>query len=245
MFLNSLAGLPHWSLSSSLFFIYFFAIVLVQHMVCFCLGTEYTQYSLHNVHLQYPWVMNLTKHAQILKVVQAVLGADVILLDSRFICKYPALKAETIHEGNQSKPDGNDEGDALPYVAWHQDMRFISLLLFIFIVYCCFLCLILRVVFSGIGGLMEGLFSQFGSLLMTLLKKTAPFRSFQVFFVLGFPWKNTVLVSVSYSQINALQAATVPVCCSIAKPYALEICFPLTRRSLKSWCRWRKPCSAL
>ncbi|XP_004073400.1 uncharacterized protein LOC101169464 [Oryzias latipes] len=88
------------------------------------LGTEYTQYSLHNVHLQYPWVMNLTKHPQILKVVQAVLGADVILLDSRFICKYPALKAETIHEGNQSKPDGNDEGDALPYVAWHQDMRY-------------------------------------------------------------------------------------------------------------------------
>lgn len=53
--------------------------------------------------------MNLTKHPQILQVVKAILGPDVILLDSRFICKYPTQKS-----------DGNDE---LPYVAWHQDMR--------------------------------------------------------------------------------------------------------------------------
>lgn len=75
------------------------------------LGIEYTQYSLHNVHLQYPWVMALTKHPRILQVVKAVLGPDVILLDSRFICKYPAL--------NSHKAD-----DDLPYVAWHQDMRY-------------------------------------------------------------------------------------------------------------------------
>uniref|UniRef100_I3KN28 Zgc:174917 n=1 Tax=Oreochromis niloticus TaxID=8128 RepID=I3KN28_ORENI len=62
-------------------------------------GTKYTQYSLHNVHLQYPWVMNLTKHPRILQVITAVLGPDVILLDSRFIYE-------------------------LPYVAWHQDMRY-------------------------------------------------------------------------------------------------------------------------
>nr|XP_046180981.1 phytanoyl-CoA dioxygenase domain-containing protein 1-like [Oncorhynchus gorbuscha] len=52
-------------------------------------GEEYTQYSLHNVHLQYPWVMGLAKHPHILQVVQSILGSDVILLDSRFICKYP------------------------------------------------------------------------------------------------------------------------------------------------------------
>lgn len=75
-------------------------------------GKEYTQYSLHNVHLQYSWVRDLTKHPQTLQVVKAILGPDVILLDSRFICKYPTLT-----------PDGNVGADGLPYVAWHQDMR--------------------------------------------------------------------------------------------------------------------------
>ena len=75
-------------------------------------GEEYTQYSLHNVHLQYPWVSDLTKHPKILQVIKAILGPDVILLDSRFICKYPALK-----------PDGSSGESGLPYVAWHQDMR--------------------------------------------------------------------------------------------------------------------------
>lgn len=86
-------------------------------------GEEYTQYSLHNVHLQYPWVMGLTKHPQILQVIQAILGPDIILLDSRFICKYPALKPTNIQEvdkGEQTKPEGND---GFPYVAWHQDLR--------------------------------------------------------------------------------------------------------------------------
>ncbi|XP_030000545.1 uncharacterized protein LOC115426586 [Sphaeramia orbicularis] len=83
------------------------------------LGTEYTQYSLHNVHQQYPWVLDLTKHPRVLHVVKAVLGPDVILLDSRFICKYPALKPE--EKDGEAKPD---VGDGLPYVAWHQDMRY-------------------------------------------------------------------------------------------------------------------------
>uniref|UniRef100_A0A3P8T8V2 Zgc:174917 n=1 Tax=Amphiprion percula TaxID=161767 RepID=A0A3P8T8V2_AMPPE len=78
-------------------------------------GEDYTQYSLHNVHLQCPWVMGLTKHPRILEVVKAVLGPDVILLDSRFICKYPTLKAANIQEREENK---------LPYVAWHQDMRY-------------------------------------------------------------------------------------------------------------------------
>ncbi|XP_061582210.1 L-threonyl-[L-threonyl-carrier protein] 4-chlorinase [Cololabis saira] len=86
-------------------------------------GKEYTQYSLHNVHLQYPWVMNLTKHSSVLRVVQAVLGPDVILLDTRFICKYPALPPVNIQEkeGNLPRADGEPE---LPYVAWHQDIRY-------------------------------------------------------------------------------------------------------------------------
>lgn len=82
------------------------------YYVCVFPGKAYTQYSLHNVHLQYPWVRDLTKHPQILQVVKAILGADVILLDSRFICKYPTLK-----------PDESIGEDGLPYVAWHQDMR--------------------------------------------------------------------------------------------------------------------------
>lgn len=85
-------------------------------------GKEYTQYSLHNVHLQYPWVMNLTTHPRILQVITAILGPDVILLDSRFICKYPTAVKQADDE-NKPKPDGNVE-DELPYVAWHQDMRY-------------------------------------------------------------------------------------------------------------------------
>ena len=81
-------------------------------------GEEYTQYSLHNVHRQYPWVRALTKHPQLIQVVKAVLGPDVILLDSRFICKYPALKPDI----QQTEEEG------LPYVAWHQDMRWIHIL---------------------------------------------------------------------------------------------------------------------
>ncbi|XP_020503578.1 ectoine dioxygenase [Labrus bergylta] len=86
-------------------------------------GEEYTQYSLHNVHLQYPWVKDLTKHPQILPVVKAIIGPDVILLDSRFICKYPTVKPKhQENEEGETKPDV--EENELPYVAWHQDMRY-------------------------------------------------------------------------------------------------------------------------
>ncbi|XP_039975021.1 L-proline trans-4-hydroxylase [Xiphias gladius] len=89
-------------------------------------GEEYTQYSLHNVHLQYLWVMGLTKHPRILQVVKAILGPDVILLDSRFICKYPALKPAHIQENEEgvTEADGKMAESGLPYVAWHQDMRY-------------------------------------------------------------------------------------------------------------------------
>uniref|UniRef100_A0A674CZK7 Phytanoyl-CoA 2-hydroxylase n=1 Tax=Salmo trutta TaxID=8032 RepID=A0A674CZK7_SALTR len=97
-------------------------------------GEEYTQYSLHNVHLQYPWVMGLTKHPHILQVVQSILGSDVILLDSRFICKYPTTPtphptatqagndAITSEEEMRSSEKGQQSETRLPFVAWHQDM---------------------------------------------------------------------------------------------------------------------------
>lgn len=77
--------------------------------------------------------MGLAKHPRVLQVVQAVLGDDVILLDSRFICKYPALKANipskhaddsiVTCEEEEVKEDMAIQESGLPYVAWHQDMR--------------------------------------------------------------------------------------------------------------------------
>ncbi|KAJ8282069.1 hypothetical protein COCON_G00045880 [Conger conger] len=108
-------------------------------------GKEYTQYSLHNVHLQYSWVMALAKHPKVLEPVSAILGPDVILLDSRFICKYPVLSGTTSNgqqekdittfakqssapnkeEGSYGKAHtGQQEKPGLPFVAWHQDMRY-------------------------------------------------------------------------------------------------------------------------
>ncbi|KAM3867090.1 putative alpha-ketoglutarate-dependent hypophosphite dioxygenase [Diretmus argenteus] len=85
-------------------------------------GEEYTAYSLHNVHLQYQWVMGLAKHPHVLQVVKAILGPDTILLDSRFICKYPIVNIPVKQgsEGEEGKPEENEQ----PYVAWHQDMRY-------------------------------------------------------------------------------------------------------------------------
>ncbi|XP_023672179.1 L-threonyl-[L-threonyl-carrier protein] 4-chlorinase-like [Paramormyrops kingsleyae] len=94
-------------------------------------GQEYTQYSLHNVHQQYDWVMALVKHPRVLEVVKTILGPDILLLDSRFICKYP-----TGHNSTSSGQGANDitsnimggsiskNMPRLPFVAWHQDMRY-------------------------------------------------------------------------------------------------------------------------
>lgn len=89
------------------------------------LGEEYTQYSLHNVHLKYPWVMNLAKHPRALSVINAVLGPDVILLDSRFICKYPIRSPAKQTGSDVNEIINNEEGqNVLPFVAWHQDMKY-------------------------------------------------------------------------------------------------------------------------
>ncbi|KAJ1102288.1 hypothetical protein NDU88_007340 [Pleurodeles waltl] len=74
-------------------------------------GKEHTQYSLHNVHLLHPWVLGLATHPRTLQAITAVLGPNIILLDSRFICKYPAS-------------DVPHRGEAAPYVAWHQDIKY-------------------------------------------------------------------------------------------------------------------------
>ena len=101
--------------------------VCVFFFMCVCSGEDYTQYSLHNVHQQYDWVMSLAKHPRLLQIVMACLGPDVLLLDSRFICKYPVgNRAERDEEEEQEViVEAKEEKTGLPYVAWHQDMRFV------------------------------------------------------------------------------------------------------------------------
>ncbi|XP_014779083.1 uncharacterized protein LOC106875445 [Octopus bimaculoides] len=72
------------------------------------IGKENSQYSLHNVHTKLPWVMKMAAHPNILHPLRAILGDNIFVLDSRFICKYP--------DKENSRMDG-----AKQYVAWHQD----------------------------------------------------------------------------------------------------------------------------
>lgn len=74
------------------------------------LGKQASQYSFHNIHVNQPWVLQVASHANILKPVKEILGPNVILLDSRFICKYPDDDVRSV---------GADQA----FVAWHQDMR--------------------------------------------------------------------------------------------------------------------------
>lgn len=71
--------------------------------------------------------MALAKHPKLLEVVTAALGPDVILLDSRFICKYPVCNkpAKTQQSNGIIQPNDtrNKEKDSMPFVAWHQDMK--------------------------------------------------------------------------------------------------------------------------
>ncbi|XP_076879100.1 L-threonyl-[L-threonyl-carrier protein] 4-chlorinase [Brachyhypopomus gauderio] len=87
-------------------------------------GEDYTSYSLHNVHMEYDWVMALTKHLKVLEVITAILGPDVLLLDSRFICKYPVSKLHLAQtQSDKIEPDQKMFSEP-PYVAWHQDMKY-------------------------------------------------------------------------------------------------------------------------
>lgn len=70
------------------------------------LGKQASQYSFHNIHLAHRWVLQIASHPNILKPVKDILGSNLMLLDSRFICKYPE----------------SDNG-VQAFVAWHQDMK--------------------------------------------------------------------------------------------------------------------------
>ncbi|XP_052429692.1 L-threonyl-[L-threonyl-carrier protein] 4-chlorinase [Carassius gibelio] len=93
-------------------------------------GEDYTAYSLHNVHKELEWVMGLAKHPKLLEAVTAVLGPDVILLDSRFICKYPVRKTQKsngiiqLNNTCDKEKDGTEKTEVMPFVAWHQDMKY-------------------------------------------------------------------------------------------------------------------------
>ena len=75
--------------------------------IIYITGKENAQYSLHNVHTKDQWVLKLATHTNILDALKPLLGDDIVLLDSRFICKYPCNEIE----------------DGEKYVAWHQDVR--------------------------------------------------------------------------------------------------------------------------
>ena len=72
---------------------------------CTCPGQENATYSLHNIHMTKEWVLRLATHPKMLAPLKAILGPNLILLDSRFITKYPT-------------PEDKDA-----FVAWHQDVR--------------------------------------------------------------------------------------------------------------------------
>ncbi|GAB1610046.1 phytanoyl-CoA dioxygenase domain-containing protein 1-like [Argonauta hians] len=74
-------------------------------------GKENSQYSLHNVHVKLPWVMKMAAHPNIIQTLRPILGDNIFVLDSRFICKYP--------DKENSRKDG-----AKQFVAWHQDVRY-------------------------------------------------------------------------------------------------------------------------
>ena len=89
--------------------------------------------------MQYDWVRGLVKHPRVLEVVRAVLGPDILLLDSRFICKYPVSRGNRSDDviayenglaGEETAgPEKQKEELVLPYVAWHQDMRWVRALM--------------------------------------------------------------------------------------------------------------------
>lgn len=72
------------------------------------IGEDKATYSMHNLHVKEEWVLRLATHPKMLEPLKAILGPNIILLDSRFICKYPVGPGE--------------EKEA--FVAWHQDARY-------------------------------------------------------------------------------------------------------------------------
>lgn len=70
------------------------------------IGKENATYSMHNVHMTHEWVLKVATHPRMLAPIKAILGPNLIVLDSRFITKYPT------------------PADKDAFVAWHQDVRY-------------------------------------------------------------------------------------------------------------------------
>ena len=79
---------------------------LKKYNIAILSGKKEATYSLHNKHMTEEWIYRLATHGNVLGPLQTLLGNNLILLDSRFICKYPV--SEVDKEG---------------FVAWHQDQR--------------------------------------------------------------------------------------------------------------------------
>lgn len=67
------------------------------------LGKEKCQIGLANLHLQHRFIWELTTHPKVMDIVQQVMGEDILVLGTRFFCKYP---------------------DGKRFVAWHQDITY-------------------------------------------------------------------------------------------------------------------------
>ena len=52
------------------------------------MGRSATQYGVHNRHKDLRWVYDLACAPEVLDVVEEILGPDITLLDSRFVCKH-------------------------------------------------------------------------------------------------------------------------------------------------------------
>jgi ectoine hydroxylase-related dioxygenase (phytanoyl-CoA dioxygenase family) len=65
-------------------------------------GHEKTTFSLQNLHLTEPIIWEMATHPQVLDQMQQIMGTDILLFRTVFMCKYPAL-------------------DANGFFAWHQD----------------------------------------------------------------------------------------------------------------------------
>ena len=67
------------------------------------LGKDKCQIGLANLHLQHRFIWELTTHPQVMDVIQQVMGDDILVMGTRFFCKYP---------------------DGKRFVAWHQDITY-------------------------------------------------------------------------------------------------------------------------
>jgi ectoine hydroxylase-related dioxygenase (phytanoyl-CoA dioxygenase family) len=71
-------------------------------------GRESSTFSLQNRHFQERFLWEMATHPKILDVVQELIGADMLLFNTRFMCKFPVKDAER-------------------FFAWHQDVAYFGI----------------------------------------------------------------------------------------------------------------------